>query len=88
MGEEALAILEAGSYFGEMALIDEAPRSADAKAHEDCVLYSIRREHLGELLFLNKDLAHDLLWTFLRTLSQRLRETNDRFTFLSITGKF
>jgi CRP/FNR family transcriptional regulator, cyclic AMP receptor protein len=88
MGEEALAILEPGSYFGEMALIDEAPRSADAKAHEDCTLYSIRREDLSELMFLNKDLAHDLLWTFIRTLSQRLRETTDKITFLSITGKF
>lgn len=88
MGEEALAILEPGSYFGEMALVDDAPRSADAKAHEDCLLYSIRREELGELMFLNKDLAHDLLWTFIRTLSQRLREANDKMTFLTITGKF
>ena len=33
-GEEALAFLERGGYFGEMALIDNEPRSADAKAHE------------------------------------------------------
>jgi CRP/FNR family transcriptional regulator, cyclic AMP receptor protein len=88
MGEEALAILQPGDYFGEMALVDDAPRSADAKAHEDCTLFSIRREDLSELMFLNKDLAHDLLWTFLRTISQRLREANDKMTFLTITGKF
>ncbi len=78
VGEEALAILEPGAFFGEMALLDDAPRSADARAHTTCRLAQIRREDLEQLLFVDRDLAHDILWSFCRTLSARLRETNDK----------
>jgi CRP/FNR family cyclic AMP-dependent transcriptional regulator len=88
MGEEALAVLRAGTYFGEMALIDEFPRSADARAHEECRLFVIRKEDLADLLFVDRDLAYDLLWSFVRTLSSRLRETNDKMTFLAVTNRF
>jgi CRP/FNR family cyclic AMP-dependent transcriptional regulator len=88
MGEEALAILRAGTHFGEMALIDDFPRSADARAHEACRLFVIRKEDMEDLLFVDRDLAYDLLWSFVRTLSSRLRETNDKMTFMAITSKF
>jgi CRP-like cAMP-binding protein len=78
IGEEALAILERGQYFGEMALIEQGPRSADAIAHIECKLYEIERDKLDQLMFTDKDLAFVLLWTFVRTLSERLRETNDK----------
>jgi CRP-like cAMP-binding protein len=89
VGEEALGILEAGSHFGEMAMVDEAPRSADAIAHTACALAVIRREELDQLMFVDKDLAYDVLWTFVRTLSSRLRETNDKIQgFFAMTGGF
>ena len=88
MGEEALAVLESGDVFGEMALLDDAPRSADAHAHEACVLLSITKERFEDLLFLHKDLAYEVLWNVIRTLIRRLRATNDKLTFLSITDRF
>lgn len=88
MGEEALAVLRQGAYFGEMSLIDEFPRSADARCHEKCRLFVLRKEDLEDLLFVDRDLAYEILWNFVRTLSQRLRETNDKMTFLAISGKF
>jgi CRP/FNR family transcriptional regulator, cyclic AMP receptor protein len=88
MGEEALAVLRAGTHFGEMALIDDFPRSADALAHEASRLFVIRKEDLEDLLFVDRDLAYDLLWSFVRTLSGRLRETNDKMTFMAVTSKF
>lgn len=88
MGEEALAVLRPGNYFGEMALIDDSPRSADAKAHETAEVFVLRKEDLEDLLFVDRDLAYDLLWNFVRTLSGRLRETNDKMTFLAVTNRF
>ena len=56
MGEEALAVLRAGTHFGEMALIDDFPRSADARAHESCRLFVVRKEDMEDLLFVDRDL--------------------------------
>ncbi len=88
MGEEALAILRSGAYFGEMSLIDEAPRSAHALVHEKTKLFVIAKRDLEDLLFVDRDLAYELLWNFVRTLSGRLRETNDKMTFLATSNKF
>src|SRR5262245_44645863 len=44
MGEEALAVIRPGNYFGEMSLIDDAPRSATAVCHEKCRLFVINRK--------------------------------------------
>lgn len=88
MGEEALAVLGPGEVFGEMALLDESPRSADARAHERCRLLVIQKDAFDDLLFLHKDLAYEVLWACVRMLSTRLRETNDKLTFLSTSGRF
>jgi CRP/FNR family cyclic AMP-dependent transcriptional regulator len=88
IGEETLAVLASGDYFGEMALIDDFPRSADARVHESCRLFVIAKEQLEQLLFVDRDLAYELLWNFVRTLSNRLRETNDKMTFLAASSRF
>jgi CRP-like cAMP-binding protein len=88
MGEEALAVLRPGNYFGEMSLIDDAPRSATAMCHEKCRLFVVNRKDLEDLLFVDRDLAYELLWNWVRTLSRRLRATNDKMTFLATTSKF
>lgn len=88
MGEEALAVLGAGEVFGEMSLLDESTRSAGALAHERCRLLVITKDAFDDLLFLHKDLAYEVLWSCVRMLASRLRETNDKLTFLSTTGRF
>jgi CRP/FNR family cyclic AMP-dependent transcriptional regulator len=88
IGEEALAVLSPGDYFGEMALIDDFPRSADARVHATCRLFVIAKAELEQLLFVDRALAYELLWNFVRTLSNRLRETNDKMTFLAASSRF
>lgn len=88
MGEEALAILGPGEAFGEMSLIDDVPRSADAHVHEKCRLLVITREAFEDLLFIHKDLAYEILWNFIKILSHRLREANDKMAFMTVSGKF
>ena len=88
MGEEALAILRGGDCFGEMALIDEAPRSADARVHESCRLLVIRKEDIEDLMFVDRSLAYEMLWNMVRIMAKRLRETDDKLTFLAVSGKF
>lgn len=87
--EEALAILRPGNFFGEMSLIDDIERSADAIAHEECSVMTIKKDDFDSLLFVNKDLAYSILWSFVRTLSERLRETNEKIkSLLSMKGGF
>ena len=88
MGEEALAVLGPGDAFGEMSLIDDFPRSADARVHEKCRVLVLSKEAMEDLLFLQKELAYEILWNFVKILSSRLRETNDKMTFLAVSSRF
>ena len=88
MGEEALAVLGPGEAFGEMSLIEDSPRSADARVHERVRLLVITREAFEDLLFVHKDLAYEILWNFVKTLSRRLRDANDKMAFLTVTSRF
>lgn len=88
LGEEALAILKEGHYFGEMALLDDEPRSADAWAGSTCLLSVISKTDLLMLTERSPSLEAELLRSFVRTLSRRLREANSKVTFLAAAGKF
>lgn len=79
MGEEALALLRPGHFFGEMALVDESVRSAYAFANSNTVLMEISIPDLHDLLKRNSGLASKFLWEFCRILTARLRATNEKF---------
>ena len=70
--EVVLSTLSAGDHFGEMALLDDAPRSATVTAAERSDLAVVTREAFFDLLKGNFVLIRALLSTF----SRRLRHAN------------
>ena len=79
MGEECLTILERGEVFGELALVDDQPRSADARAHRaTTTVFSISRSLLEEVLSMDPDAAIQFLNLLCRLLCRRLRAMNER----------
>jgi CRP/FNR family cyclic AMP-dependent transcriptional regulator len=88
VGEEALAVLKPGAYFGEMALIDDFPRSASAIAHEGPVkLLSIYKRDFKKLLGEDRELGYKLMSVFIKTLSTRLRETDEKLKSIFAIAK-
>jgi CRP/FNR family transcriptional regulator, cyclic AMP receptor protein len=89
IGEEALSVLKEGDYFGEMALIDNFPRSAHAIANTDIEVLAIDKTELDYSMNMDHELGYKLLWKFTETLSKRLRETNEKMAaFLALSGGF
>jgi CRP/FNR family cyclic AMP-dependent transcriptional regulator len=88
IGEEALAILGPGSYFGEMSLFGDDRRSADVFADRRSSLLAVDVEELKALLDAQPRLAARFLWNVSKTLARRMRESNAKVTFLSVAGKF
>jgi serine/threonine protein phosphatase PrpC len=66
-----------GAHLGEMALIDNGPRSVSATADEPSRLLVLRRRDFNDLIRNFPRLSVKLLWSFVQVLSQRLRKTNE-----------
>jgi len=79
-GKKLLATLGQGETFGEMALIDNDPRSASAVAAEDCKLFELTETTFQRLL--TKRVSVQILLNIVGTLSHRLRETSRRMVRL------
>lgn len=70
-GDKQIATLSKWDCLGEMALLDEDPRSADATASSDTVLLKISQDSFGELLNQHPNIMRSLL----KILTGRLRSS-------------
>jgi CRP/FNR family transcriptional regulator, cyclic AMP receptor protein len=84
---ELACLVEAGDSFGEDALVDDSPRASAAVCEAQTRLVVIRRADFEDLLFVDRDLAYDLLWRLSRAFAARSREPGDRVALLQIAGK-
>lgn len=90
VGREALAILGPGEIVGEMALIEDAPRSADVFAHEGpALVLSISRAVFRHMLESGQPAGAPLLAGITMSLARRLDEALRRAaTFRVLSGPF
>ncbi len=74
--EHHLATFGRGNFFGEMAFLDRAPRSANAVATNDVELFALSRQRFDALAEKHRHLALNLLEALSRALAIRLRYAN------------
>ncbi|OGV69225.1 MAG: hypothetical protein A3K19_23350 [Lentisphaerae bacterium RIFOXYB12_FULL_65_16] len=73
-----MATLDAGDAFGEMALVDESPRSANVRATLPTRMLVLTRDRLYATMGQDADLGLKLLWNFLQMTIDRLRDTSQQ----------
>lgn len=88
---QVFSVVEPGDMFGEMAVIEDKPRSASALAREASLIYFIPRAGMLELVAATPALSRELL----REISHRLREFNGQYLReviqaerLAVVGRF
>jgi CRP/FNR family cyclic AMP-dependent transcriptional regulator len=77
--EKILELLDAGDFFGEMSLLDSAPRSATVKTMGEARVLALSRSDFLALLSRSPDLAMAVI----QELTRRLRQVDEQASSLS-----
>jgi CRP/FNR family cyclic AMP-dependent transcriptional regulator len=84
--EAALAVLGRGDCFGELAILDGQPRSADAIALERVETYALQRKDFHKVIIEDPRIAIQIM----QVISQRLRHADEQIEsliFLDVYGR-
>ena len=77
--DERIHEIEPGGYFGEMAIVDELPRSATARAETDSKLLVLNKSDFQRAVQDHPDIAFEVF----REFSSRLRRADEQIRTLS-----
>lgn len=75
-GDGRIAEIPAGAMFGELALLDGVPRTAQARALDDCVLAALSRTDFNRLVDTHAGIASRIALQLARDLGQKLVATH------------
>lgn len=78
--EVILAVLGSGEFFGEMSLIDDAPRSASVITLEPCEFMAVSKEAFKAMLAQSPEVSMNVM----RGLVRRLREADKKIETLAL----
>jgi CRP-like cAMP-binding protein len=79
---KTLAILSAGDFFGEMAVIEGVARFAQARASRDASLYEVGRREFFAFIKEHPDTGITIFSEIMRTVFRRLQHTSSELTML------
>jgi diguanylate cyclase (GGDEF)-like protein len=74
--EKEIARFQPGNFFGEMSIVDDAPRSATCRALEESVLYRMHERDFYRVLETQPRAAIKIMYRMLSTITQRLQTTS------------
>lgn len=74
-GSPSVNLIEPGSFFGEVALLDQCVRTAQARAAEDSLVVALFRAEFYSLLQTHSGIASRISFQLARVLAARLRQT-------------
>ena len=85
-GEQVLAELGEGDFFGEISLLNDSPRSASAVTQSPCRMLCFFKPELLDIINRTPKLGCKILFRLAWTISERLISTNQQLSELKCTG--
>jgi len=80
---EIIAELQSGDFFGELALLDDSPRSATAIAKTSCRMLCFFQSDLLDLISRKPQIGVKILLCLARTIGERLKRANEEIHALN-----